>query len=407
MKNNSIQLDKSIAGHTAKKFVCPACGKKRFVKFFNFETNEYLDDKFGRCDREEHCGYYQSPFEELKNQPKPERTFKRDPFIEPPIEKINFVKKEIFMQTMKLYESNNLFLYLKKLVPIELLYESFFRYGVGTAKNNGTIFWQIDKFLRIRTGTKIQYDHTGHRIKSIDPIKLFKKSDDYKPCLFGEHLLFTAPDDFIVCLVESEKTALIASMYLPKMKNKTAIWMACSGANGFTDEKIRTLAGLNVMLVPDFSVHARMTWGAIPMRKKRNDKGQLIPAIDGELIEDYVSAAIKLKNIDCNVSIYDPHPEIDDSSDIGDMLVQFNCPEHYDEPDLSSLILNDPNEIKKQPQTSIPLIENSILKPNYNFDTKPLTKHEKAELMTQNPMMKKLIGTFDLVFNKIETWQEK
>lgn len=397
MKNSSIQLDKSIGSHTAKKFDCPACGKKRFVRFFNFETNDYLDIKFGRCDREEHCGYYQSPFEELKTQNELSRKSKNDTFQPAPIEKINFVQKEILVKTLTLYDQNNLFIYLRKLAPLKLLYESFFRYCVGTAKNSGTIFWQIDKFQRIRTGTKIHYDLTGHRIKSIDPFKLFKQSDDYKPCLFGEHLLFTAPNDFIVCIVESEKTALVSSMYLPRMNNKPAIWMACSGANGLTDEKIRSLAGLNVMLVPDFSAHARMTWGVLPMRKKRNEKGQLIPAIDGELQPDYISAAKKLINVGCNVSFFDPHPEIDDSSDLCDMLINFKCPEHYEMPDLNSLLLPD-NDPKPMVINGMPI--------SRSFDT-TLNKHEKAERTMKLPIMQKLINTFDLVLNKTETWQKQ
>lgn len=55
-------LDKS-----SKKFVCPKCNKKTFVKYIETETKNYLNDEFGRCDRESNCGYHSNPKGELKN----------------------------------------------------------------------------------------------------------------------------------------------------------------------------------------------------------------------------------------------------------------------------------------------------------------------------------------------------
>jgi|SRR5690625_838566 len=49
-------LDKS-----SQKFICPNCGNKRFVKFIDTTTGNYLSDEYGRCDREQNCGYYKAP----------------------------------------------------------------------------------------------------------------------------------------------------------------------------------------------------------------------------------------------------------------------------------------------------------------------------------------------------------
>lgn len=46
---------------SSKKFVCPNCNKKRFVRFVNTETNNYLEDIYGRCDSETSCGYFVKP----------------------------------------------------------------------------------------------------------------------------------------------------------------------------------------------------------------------------------------------------------------------------------------------------------------------------------------------------------
>lgn len=56
MKNYRFILDKS-----SKKFNCPRCGKKRFVKMIDSLTGQYLSDEFGRCDRDESCQYFKIP----------------------------------------------------------------------------------------------------------------------------------------------------------------------------------------------------------------------------------------------------------------------------------------------------------------------------------------------------------
>lgn len=56
MDNYRYILDKS-----SKKFICPRCQKKRFVKFIDTTNGNYLADEFGRCDRKQSCGHFQPP----------------------------------------------------------------------------------------------------------------------------------------------------------------------------------------------------------------------------------------------------------------------------------------------------------------------------------------------------------
>ena len=51
-----------------------------------------------------------------------------------------------------------------------------------------------------------------------------------------------------VCIVESEKTALIASVLLPNY-----LWLASGGAENLNKENVRPLRGRNVILFPDAS----------------------------------------------------------------------------------------------------------------------------------------------------------
>lgn len=93
---------------------------------------------------------------------------------------------------------------------------------------------------------------TGHRIKEPHSYVGWAHSElrltnfHLRQCLFGEHLLntsATAP----VMLVESEKTSIIMSNFIPDY-----IWLATGGKNGcFNSEAMQVLHGRDVTLVPD------------------------------------------------------------------------------------------------------------------------------------------------------------
>jgi hypothetical protein len=69
---------------------------------------------------------------------------------------------------------------------------------------------------------------------------------ELKQCLFGEHLLIdkTKP----VAIVESEKTAVIASIFLPQF-----VWVAAGSLTSLNAEKCSILKGRTVILFPDLN----------------------------------------------------------------------------------------------------------------------------------------------------------
>lgn len=56
-----MEIFKYTLDNSSKKFVCPNCNKKTFVKYIETETDSYLTDDFGKCDRLTNCSYHKAP----------------------------------------------------------------------------------------------------------------------------------------------------------------------------------------------------------------------------------------------------------------------------------------------------------------------------------------------------------
>lgn len=177
--------------------------------------------------------------------------YKPTPIILPP----SFIEKATMEQTLRGYKHNNLYCFLSEQLGEDEALQLIHRYHVGTSKHweGATVFWQIDTIGRVRTGKIMLYDpETGKRVKQpfnhITWVHSLLKRPNYNlsQCFFGEHLL-DADKQKPIALVESEKTALIASHYLPQY-----LWLATGGKHGcFKSNNLVPLFGRQVVLFPD------------------------------------------------------------------------------------------------------------------------------------------------------------
>ncbi len=123
-----------------------------------------------------------------------------------------------------------------------------------------------------RTGKIMQYNpDTGKRIKDkpqIDWIHSRLKNSGDLPgdfehtlCLFGEHLMSAEKNKSKpIGIVESEKTALIASICMPNY-----VWMSSGGLHNLSIEKLAPIKQHNIIVFPDASKGniAFNKWGKI------------------------------------------------------------------------------------------------------------------------------------------------
>lgn len=269
-----------------KKGICPQCNQRNvFVYYKNIPHNLNC----GRCDRENSCGYHNKPTLQILK----EQNIEFDTFTHP--------QK---MTKTTIYPSNNDLTALKDLSSVfhnfcrnqlNVTDEHLQKWNVGTTDNKfkNTVFGYTSKkqFLNLKT-IAYQLTNSGNdckRNKKIPPFYLkAKQNEQYKKCLYGEHLLSSKT----VCLVESEKTAVICSFFYPKFD-----FLATGGASGTKPEQLQILKHKTVFYLPD------------------NDKA----GTENSIIKH-------LRNENINFKIVD-FPIAKDSEDLADLIIRGERPE--------------------------------------------------------------------------------
>ncbi len=178
----------------------------------------------------------------------------RKAYVEPPASYIPMVDVK---PSLGHPQGNNLYNYLLRFFPAELIEQRFAEYLIGT-KGDWCIFWQVDISGRVRSGKYIKYKRDGHRDKDAKTSWHHNATREYKPlypnfnlqqCLFGEHLVPLYPRR-PVAIVESEKTALVASLFIDKYT-----WVSCGMKGGLNAAKLAALRNRSVTLFPDLNAY--------------------------------------------------------------------------------------------------------------------------------------------------------
>ncbi len=250
-----------VTGRRQQKFECPQCGKRKcFVRYVDTHNDcQYVADDVGKCDHQHSCGYHYKPseyFRDHKWAKEHDRLKPRKPFMPPPLPPFQPLPMELVVQSHSRQSAFWQWLSTDVAKRLSLdgaqLQRVFDDYMVGATPRGDVIFWQIDREGRVHTGHIMQYGTDGHRsgyqgwmhTRLINEGKLPHDWLLYQ-CLYGEHLLSRYPDRH-VCIVESEKTALMMAVCQPQM-----LWLATAGSGGLSRERTECLKGRRVTLFPD------------------------------------------------------------------------------------------------------------------------------------------------------------
>lgn len=292
------------------KHTCPSCHKPQsFRRYVYTETNEEIGEECGKCDHDNSCRYHLPPKEFFKLHPEQRRDWRDSHPVSP-----NWANegRHGFHQ-VSLSGSSSVSLSDSSSVPLTdvlvqqggavagnvadepaftldeqwlercrsndsvfahwLLDDVAQRHGfskeqveavladyrLGATRDKRVIFWQIDHEGRVRSGKIMQYQPDGHRTGHPDWVHallqrrhlLSAERWELRQCLFGEHLLLRYPDKS-VGLVESEKTALVCSLFRPD-----SLWLATGGCGGLNAEKLTPLLDRSVTVHPDSGVFSK------------------------------------------------------------------------------------------------------------------------------------------------------
>jgi hypothetical protein len=242
----------------ATRHKCPACQHrtKTFSLYFDKETNAPLHYLSGRCERIDKCGYHYTPKQYFADKGiVPDANMNSRPFRSKVNIPISYIDGNVFKSSLAKYDTNHFVSFLNLHFDNYTVENLITKYFIGSSKHwkGSTVFWQVDVSGNIRCGKIMLYSpSTGRRVKHpynhITWAHSALQLPDYnlKQCLFGEHLLIT--NNKPVAIVESEKTALIASVFLPELN-----WLACGSLQNLSSERCEVLEGRSTILYPDLN----------------------------------------------------------------------------------------------------------------------------------------------------------
>jgi hypothetical protein len=179
------------------------------------------------------------------------KTVQQSPPVKPSFHSLELLNKMYFESP----QIDNLTEFLKSKFSKDEVFkamQSYFITGANHFWNNATVFWQINNKDQVQGAKLMLYDRfTGKRIKEpynhINWLHKAIKEPDFVlcQCLFGLHRI---NEDYqkTIAIVESEKTAIIMSIFLPQY-----IWLATGSKGNFKFELLKPLKKRNIIAFPD------------------------------------------------------------------------------------------------------------------------------------------------------------
>ena len=241
------------------KLITPCCGRKNADgKFINYKN---LSQEYGYCHS---CGKASLPptiytdengvqyiWNELESKFQTDLILpKRSIINAQKITTQKFINESIIWKYFRVIPENNLLQYLRKTYGDLKTEDAKESYALGTSNDGGIIFWSINSNLKVQKAKIAYYDTNGKRTNKFKVP--YKNDDGYFNCLFGEHLVYDKiKKKKTIVLTESEKTTIIGYILFPQY-----VWVAYGGINGLTENKVSSLIGHNVLIIPDMSENA-------------------------------------------------------------------------------------------------------------------------------------------------------
>ena len=193
------------------------------------------------------------------------------PPTKPSFHSLKLQNKIIKEYNSQKYEDNLTTFLLDKftLDEVQTATQNYYLTGTNYFWNNATLFWQIDEREQIHACKIMLYNsNTGKRIKEpynhINWLHNAIKEPEFnlKQCLFGLHLI---NEDYQkeIAIVESEKTAIIMSIFLPQF-----IWLATGSKSNFKSELMRTLKKRKCIAFPDKGEYENWNTKATELNKQ-------------------------------------------------------------------------------------------------------------------------------------------
>lgn len=253
-----FELDKSKQGKTT----CPNCGSKNAYRKYKSadEAELYTADGqlCGLCDRANNCGHHIKP--DGTTNPNAKK-------IEPTPDVIYLEIPERKQAELKLVLNDCSSNFHRYAQSIGIPFSHLKSWGVGT-EGDKTAFIFIDQAHRPINVKYFKYLTNGGRDKNFNAYSLKgrvegKQEYRYRVCLYGEHLERIDKNRYII-LVESEKTAVIASHFYPDF-----YWLSCASGDGLTDQKAAVLKGYKVVWLCDADKKGRENASLMTLKRQK------------------------------------------------------------------------------------------------------------------------------------------